>query len=221
MLQKILKTVSVATILSASSFANAGVITLDFEGVGNTASINDFYNGGTDSQGNSGFDYGVGFGSDALACVDSDVGGSCGFANEPTNDTVMFFLSGSSVLNYGEGFDTGFSFYYSSSAIVSIDVYSGLGLTGDKLGSIDLAANWKDNGCSGDPTGAFCNWDIGSLNFAGTAMSIDFGGAANNVGFDNITFGSTDAGTGVPEPSTFAFFALALFGLVSRKVQKK
>ena len=203
-----------------SSLANASVITLDFEGVGNQAAINDFYNGGTDSQGNSGVDYGISFGTDSLGCIDSDAGGSCDIANEPTADTIMFFLSGSSVLNYDAGFDTGFSFFYTSQRNVAVNVYSGANLTGDLLGSINLSNNSQNNGCSGDPSGSFCNWDAGALSFAGIARSIDFGGAANFVAFDNITFGSTNPDTEVPEPSGLAILALGLMGLASRRLKK-
>jgi len=219
---KYLNIVALAALSLASTFTNASIITLDFEGVANQANIEDFYNGGTDSQGNSGENYGISFGSDALACIDSDNGGGCGFANEPTPITTMFFTSGSAILNSTNGFDTGFSFYYSSVAAVSVNVYSGIDLAGDLLGTINLTSNWQDNSCSGDPTGAFCNWDIGSLNFAGIAHSIDFGGTANQVGFDNITFGSAnpDSSVSVPEPSSLAIFALALMGLRLRGFKK-
>jgi len=219
---KLLNIIVLGIITFASTFSNAGIITLDFEGVANQAAILEFYNGGTDSQGNSGEDYGISFGSDALACIDSDNGGGCGFANEPTPHTTMFFTSGSAVLNNALGFDTGFSFYYSSTASVAVNVYSGINLTGDLLGSINLTSNWQDNSCGGDPTGAFCNWDIGSLNFAGIAHSIDFGGAANQVGFDNITFGSAspDSSVPVPEPSSLVIIGLAIIGLRVNKLKK-
>lgn len=220
---KALKGLLTGLVLLTSSLSQAGIITLDFEGVGNNATINEFYNGGTDSLGNSGVNYGISFGTDALGCIDSDAtGGGCNFANEPTADTVMFFLSGSSILNNSAGFDTGFSFYYTSSASVSVDVYSELNLTGVLLGTINLATNWKDNNCIGDPTGDFCNWDVGSLAFTGSAKSIDFGGTANQVGFDNITFGSVDPDkVEVPEPSTLAIFALGMMGLASRRFKKQ
>jgi len=224
MKNKFLSTILFGALSVASATSMAGVITLDFEGIGNQATIGDFYNGGTDSVGNSGVDYGISFGTDALACIDSDVSSmGCNFANEPTADTVMFFSSGSAVLNNSAGFDTGFSFYYSSAVATSINVYSDINKTGAILGTINLAANFTDNNCVGDPTGAFCNWDIASLGFTGIGKSIDFGGAVGNVGFDNITFGSTEPKpdvASVPEPSTLAIFALGIMGLASRRFKK-
>ena len=105
----------------------ATVFTLDFEGSGNYAFIDDFYNGGTDSHDNSGENYGISFGENALACIDYDSAnslGTCHFANEPTADTIMFFTSGSAVLNMASGFERAFSFYYSSSKRATISVYS-------------------------------------------------------------------------------------------------
>ena len=207
---KCFKLLIAGTILSFSSIANA-VVVLDFEGIGSGANIQGFYNGGTDSVGNSGVNYGVDFGNDALGLIDADAGGGGNFANEPTPDTIMFFLNNSAVLNYAAGFDTGFSFFYTSSTVATVDVWSGLNATGTLLGTINLAAQHTD-GCTGDPTGTFCNWDEASLGFAGTAMSIDFGGVANFIGFDDITFGSTTAGR-VPEPSILALMGLGLAGL--------
>jgi len=214
----------VSFLLSAASFeASAMPFTLDFEGVGDQAQIQDFYNGGTDSLGNTGVNYGVSFGANALGVIDRDAGGNGNFANEPTPDTIMFFLTGSSILNYAPGFDTGFSFFYTTSQNAFVNVWDGLGATGNLLGQIDLFANSTANNCAGDPQGGpgdpfgqFCNFDVGKLAFSGTAMSIDFSGTANQVGFDNITFGSinpTMQTASVSEPSTLALFSLGLFGI--------
>ena len=42
---------------------------LTFEGVGDQAAVNDFYNGGTDSAGNSGPNYGINFSSTSLGLI--------------------------------------------------------------------------------------------------------------------------------------------------------
>ena len=196
----------------------ADPITLTFEGAGSGASLNDFYNGGTDSFGNSGTNYGVQFGANALSLKESDP--EANFSGEPSEETTMFFLTGSAVLNYAPGFDTGFSFYFSTTNFSgSVQVYDGLNATGNLLGSISLPAL----GAGPDPLNSFSNWQVGSLSFSGTAKSIDFGGTVNQVGYDNITFGSIDPNIpAVPEPSSYAMMAAGLVGLrlVARRRHK-
>jgi hypothetical protein len=218
---QLMKSTAAAALLAASGVAQAEVIVLDFEGIGDQANINDFYNGGTDSMGNSGTDYGIGFGSNTLGIIDADAGGTGNFANEPSADTVMFFLTGTAVLNYAAGFDTGFSFFYSSSTVASVFVYDGLDATGNLLATLDLSAQGFDN-CSGDPTGDFCNWTAVGASFVGTAYSIDFGGTVNQIGYDDITFGSATAGGGDDDPTPApAPAGLALLGLGLALISKK
>lgn len=197
-----------------SASATAGPITLTFEGVGNEAAVNDFYNGGTDSAGNSGTNYGVSFSKTSLAVIDADAGGTGNIANEPSPNTALFFLdSNSATLNYAAGFTTGFSFFYTSSTDATVNVWSDLNATGILLGQITVSAQFND-GCTGDPSGGYCNWTAAGVSFAGVAKSIDFGGTANETAYDNITFGSDKPGDpGVPEPASWALM-LAGFGMV-------
>lgn len=194
-----------ATMASAMA---ANPIVLDFEGIPDLSPVGDFYNGG------GGTNYGVHFSDATLALVDADAGGSGNFANEPSPNTVMFFLdANNAILTFAAGFDTGFSFLYSSSTAATVTVYEGLNGTGNVLGTLSLTAQGFDN-CSGDPSGDFCNWTAVGVAFSGTARSIDFGGTANQTGFDNITFGSdVPVVPGVPEPSTYAMMALGLAGI--------
>jgi hypothetical protein len=208
---------AVATaVFSVAASASASVITLDFEGVGNQVSVNNFYNGGTDGAGNSGVNYGVAFNSNALGIIDSDAGGSGNFGNEPTPDTILFFLTGSAILDFAPGFTTGFSFWYTTTTFGgAVNVYDSLGATGNLIGSIKLAALGAG---PGDPNGTFSNWAIGSLGFTGTAKSIDFGGTVNQVGYDNITFGSVDPNNNdVPEPTSLALLGVALLGAAAAR----
>lgn len=210
-LKNLLAAAAVAAVVTPAFAANP--IVLDFEGIGDQATIAGFYNGGTDSSGHSGVNYGVTFAGDARGIIDSDQGGSGNFANEPSSKTVLFFLSDSAVLNFAAGFDTGFSFFYSSNGAAVIDVYSGVNKTGTKLASLNLASNFSNGGCKGDPTGTYCHWDAIGVNFAGIAKSIDFGGTSNFVAYDNVTFGSAVPVPGIPEPSTYALMALGLAGI--------
>jgi hypothetical protein len=163
-----LKSIVAALGFALAANAYAAPFVLNFEGAGNLANLNAFYNGGTDSKGNSGTNYGVQFGTNTLSLIDADSGGSGNFANEPSASTVMFFLTGSAILNYTPGFTTGFSFYYSSSTAALVNVYDGLDATGTLLATLDLTAQFNNN-CSGDPNGAFCNWTAVGASFLGTA----------------------------------------------------
>ena len=191
----------------APSVAHA-VTVLDFEGIGDTQPVGDFYAPE------------FVFSADTLAIIDSDAGGSGNIANEPSASTVMFFVNASNaVLNVLNGFDTGFSFFYSSSTAATVNIWSGLDATGTLLGSIDLAPQNTTN-CSGDPNGTFCNFTNIGTTFDGTAFSIDFGGTANQTAYDNITFGSATAGGAVPEPATWALFILG-FALIGGALRSK
>jgi len=195
--------------LAWATGAQAAVVTLDFEGIGDQNPVGNFYAA-----------QGITFSASALALVDSDAGGTGNFGNEPSPNTIMFFPSASdATLNYAAGFDTGFSFFYSSSSAASVSVFDGVDGTGNLLASLNLLAQSGDNNCVGDPSGSYCNWTAIGVSFAGIAKSINFGGAANGTGFDNITFGSSTPG-GVPEPTTWAMM-LAGFGAVGFAMRRR
>ena len=202
-----LKNVVAATSLFVSFSASASIISLDFEGVGNKNPVGNFYNGG------AGTNYGIEFSGATLGLVDSEAGGNGNFANEPSPNTIMFFLDANNAfLNFAAGFDTGFSFFYTSSTAASVNVYDGLNGTGNILATLALASQGFDN-CTGDPSGSFCNFTAVGVAFAGNAKSIDFGGTANQTGFDNITFGTdTPVVSAVPVPAAAWLFGSALLG---------
>jgi len=204
---KYLTTAAIA--LMGAAAAPAGAVTvLTFEGVGDYNPVGDFYAPT------------YLFSPATLALVDADDGGNGNFANEPSPNTIMFFLdANNAILNVPGGFDTGFSFYYTSSTAATVTVYDGLDGTGNVLGTIDLEAQYDQN-CQGDPNGGFCNFSAIGVAFDGIAMSIDFGGTANQTGYDNITFGdSTPGNPGVPEPATWAMMigGFAFAGAVLRR----
>ncbi len=204
--------------------ASADIVTLTFEGAGNLARLGSFYNGGTDSFGNPGRSFGVQFGPTALSIIDEDVPGAAGspntgnFGNEPSPDTVLFFLDGpAAVLNLAGGFRDGFAFYYSSTTFSGlVSVYDGIDAAGSLLGTIALVPLGEGRG---DPTGSYNRWMASGLSFAGTARSVAFAGTADRIAFDNVTFGSAVPTGGpspvlpIPEPATPALAGLALLAV--------
>lgn len=189
--------------------ARAEVVQLTFEGLGNLAPVGGFYNGG------AGGSYGITFAGGALALVDRDAGGTGEFGGEPSPSTILFFLEGSAVMNVAAGFDTGFSFYYTSPFEPgTVRVYGGPDGTGALLASILLPLT-PLNGAP-DPTGIYSPFVAAGVSFAGTARSVDFGGTSNQIGFDDITLGSaTPDIAAIPEPGSLALLGAGLLGLAA------
>jgi PEP-CTERM motif len=206
--------VAFAMALTVATEARADVVTLTFEGLQNLESINNFYNGGTGSLGSSGGasqNYGISFTSDSLALISAynGYGGTGNFENNPSGGTIGFFLSGAGdTMNVAAGFDTGFSFYYAAFQDGSVQVYSGLNGTGTLLANLALATQPQN-----DIDLVADTWTNFGVSFAGTAESVIFTGAANEIGFDNITLGSAVATSGTPEPASLALFGIGIAGL--------
>ncbi len=204
---KVLSALTFGTVLSATCLlgslkAEAATFVLDFEGLQDLESVNNFYNGGTGSSGSGpGSNFGISFSPRALALIDQDAGGSGNIGGEPSPDTVLFFLSGSAIMDVAAGFDTGFSFFYSAINNPGVvNVYDGLGGTGNLLTSLNLPTT-PFNGAP-DPTGQFSPLLPFGVSFNGLARSVDFGGTANQIVFDDITLGSaTPGGQPIPTPA--------------------
>jgi hypothetical protein len=211
--------VSVAALMAAS--AASATIDLNFEGINATypsgyAFINNFYNGGTSSDGTSGPNYGITFSSNAQAICLNSLSVVCsntsrGGLAPGSAEGGLFFLSGTSTfMDIAAGFTTGFSFNYAEPNTQGgfVTVWDGLDGTGNMLASISLSLTASN--CPGY-SAAYCPFFPIGVAFSGTAHSIEFGGVANFVVFDDVTFGSVTPG--IPEPSTWAMMMLGLAGL--------
>ncbi len=169
---------------------------LDFEGLGNLEEISQFYNGGTSNSGFPGTNHGISIAGSAIAIIDSDNGGTGNFANEPSPNTVMFFLKGcGATISVSAGFSTGLSFYYTSSTAGTVNIYDGPDGTGNLLASHAFLPTVPGK-TEGDPDGHFSSWRPFAVAFSGTAKSVTLSGVENQCGFDDITFGSKTPGHG-------------------------
>ena len=194
--------------LGAAPVFAAGTVTIDFEGAaGYVNAIRDFYNGGTDSLGQSGPNYGVSFSEAAVGLSNDELGPY--YANAPTPLTVMYAFDTSAVMNVAAGFIGRLTISYASSQNVldAVNIYSGLDGSGTLLASASLFGN-AALACSGAD---YCRFDLTSVKFAGVAHSVSFGGNAPNVLFDDITI------TTVPEPRTYLLLAAGLLGVTVAK----
>lgn len=174
------------------SEANTAVV-LDFEGLQDLERVLDYYDDGLGGNGSGpGEDYGISFSPSALALIDADDGGSGNIGGEPSEPTAMVFLEGSAILNMSEGFDTGFSFSYSAPFYTgTVKIYEGENATGALIKTVNLPTTASDGG---DPTGDYSPFFEVGVPIEGIARSIDFGGTANYIAYDDVTFGSATPG---------------------------
>ena len=209
----ITRSLAAAAVAATIGSAQAAIV-LDFEGTGNITPIGDFYNGG------AGTNYGISFGADALSIN----GPSNNEALLPSGVNGLFFLNGSGALmNVSAGFTTGFSFYYSAPFYTGeIQVFDGLDGTGNLLASLTLPMTTNGASISECNNMNFCPYYAIGVAFSGTAKSVNFGGVANQVVFDDVTIGSItagDDGNEVPEPGILSLIGIGIagFGLSRRK----
>src|SRR6202007_2722651 len=97
-------------------------------------------------------------------------------AQNPSGDTIGFFLNGNFVMNVAGGFTSGFSFYYDAYPDAgTVVVYDGLNATGNILQTLNLPVTGV--GCF---TAAFYDcWQTLGVTFSGTAKAVHFSGSAH------------------------------------------
>ncbi len=210
---KLITTAALVLAATTSAWADT-TVTLDFEGAtGFVNPIADFYNGGTDSLGNSGANFGVSF-TDAAVGLSNDAAGPY-YLNAPTAGTVLVAMDQTATMNVASGFTGQLTFWYSSAVntLDAVNIYSGLNSTGTLLASASLFGN-ASVGCTDL---AFCRFDLTSVKFAGVAQSVNFGGNALFVAYDNIGLNIS----AVPELDTYALLAAGLVAVafVKRRQQ--
>ena len=171
---------AVALSLMATGGASATDYLMTFEGLGNSAFINGFYNNG------GGGNFGVSFSANVRAFIDSDVYavGSGNFANEPSPSTCMWSpANNASYINVAAGF-TNFTISYSTvNGPGTWEIYSGLDGTGTLLASGQLAALGSG---AGDPTGNFSNWAVIDRSLLPNAHSVKLVAPTGGAFYDNL-----------------------------------
>ncbi len=192
-----------ASIFAASS---AYSFTLDFEGATSFGFVENFYNGGTDSAGASGINYGASFSSEGISLID-DGTLAFGFSNQPSGVTVLFGFEAPVILNVASGFTGQVSFFYSSKTdpvslapLTTVTVYDGLNGTGNVVGSASFSPN-------SNPNPGFDTWNLSAVGVIGTGKSVSFGHNGSFIAYDDITI------TAVPEPTTALLLVLGVTGL--------
>jgi hypothetical protein len=214
--------------------ASAQVLT--FEGVNTNypssgyATVGDFYNGGLSGDGNTGTNYGISFGSNALGICLNSIGAVCsntsrgGLGDPASERTGLFFLEGDQTfMNVASGFSTGFSFYYSAIGQGgSVLVYDDLNGTGNLLATIALTVTPSD--CPPGYSAGFCPFFAAGTTFVGLAKSVAWGGVADQIVFDDVTLGSSTPGNPsdvVPEPATMTLLATGLLGMAAARKKRR
>jgi subtilisin family serine protease/N-acetylneuraminic acid mutarotase len=175
---------------------DATSVTMTFEGLTDGEIVGDYYNGGYGYDYNTrlpksgpGPNYGVVFSTNIQTGINTN-----SWRGEPTPHTAIGFQQGGAWINVPNGFTGGLSLYYGNvNSLKKIYIYDGLNRTGNILATLEFSTTSKDS------DGA---WLIvyKSVNFTGTARSIDFTECQNSCVVDDITLRLVDT---TPDQFTF------------------
>jgi hypothetical protein len=205
-----------AVLISLSSAASA-IPVLNFEGSQDGALIQNFYNGGTDSLGNRGGDYGVTFEGGVIRV-----------------ENGLTYLTGVTKISVAGGFADGVSFNYSTrqppgnhygDGDFSADYWS----TQNNVNGTQFLGNTGTGYCETLP-GQFCLFVGARIQEIGTVLAgftFEPNAAIDTINFGNLTAPATQWALGadipgyqVPEPGTLALVGLGLLGLVSGRSRR-
>lgn len=227
--------IAAAVIVAGLAESAYAVTVLNFEGISATypgsAVVLGFYSGGTSSDGKSGANYGITFTNNARTICLNTPGVQCsntsrGGLGDPasTKGALVFgFAASQTYMDVAAGFDTGFSFYYVGiNSGGSIAVYDGFNGTGNLLASLSLPKTSSGCGATSPYAATFCPFYASGIAFNGIAKSVSFAGVADQIVFDDVTFGSITPG--VPEPESYALMfggLVALCGLMRRQIVRQ
>jgi hypothetical protein len=141
-------------------------ITITFEGLGNQAPVPAIQ--GINSPG-------------WLSLIDADVGGTGNFANEPSPQTIMFWLGSNPSIVLDQPASK-VEFYYSTAVTLSVTAYDD---KNNVIAQLVRPANYS--GGPGDPTGDYSNWSPLSIQVPGKKIKrLNVIGGPNYTGFDNL-----------------------------------
>ena len=208
-----ISSIATALLISFSSTASAIPI-LNFEGSRDGAAIQDFYNGGTDSFGNRGGDYGVTF-----------EGGIIRVENGLT------YLTGVTKILVAAGFADGASFTYSTRQPLGTHYGEGDFIvhywsTQNDVNGSQYLSNTGTGYCETLP-GQFCLFGGARIQEIGTVIggfTFESDAAIDSINFGNLTppanqwaLGADVPGYQLPEPGTLTLVGLGLLGFASRR----
>jgi len=157
----------------------AGCNLIDFEGAGDQLPLGVYPGPVT-----------VTFGASWLGLIDADNGGSGNFANEPSPNTIAFFLDETDISISLSPSVQYLEFFYTASEIslpITVTAYdAGNNVIDSEVGN----TLGTDPLCLGDPTGGFCAWGVITLTAAADniAYITITGSVANQFGIDNLLF---------------------------------